>query len=282
MATIVSSLRIHSKPNSSKKYEVQGYKPRQRSYYKTMNSDEIYELSRRLSSPKYGFIEKCVLSASPRSVDVRNAATGENEVIEPVVVPLKEIANRNRIDRLATPKTYHSQYEFGQNLRRRKKNTDDLNKITVRLCDRKQCEKETCNKPTHPEKNPDTLRKTISTTEVEEITERLSILHKRKESTSPNRGKAKLIYDLENFVDRISTPKPKRERPVSRKVLIEKRTLKAEEIIDLCGRLADKEYARAHTPDTKRIIDKTFMPVNTYSWQDIHCSDFHMRFPYVR
>ena len=108
-----------------------------------------------------------------------------------------------------------------------------------------------------------------SVTEIEVITERLQRPLKRPKASSMHRGTPRQIEHFEKFVERLSTPKKSSGRIIDRKVQLERKDMKQKDIEALCHRLADPNYTRSRTPDTKRVLDRTFTPLNTYAWQGI-------------
>ena len=109
--------------------------------------------------------------------------------------------------------------------------------------------------------------------ELEKFNQHISRPLNRKAGTAPPREKPRKLEDMEPFLSRLSTPKKTQGRSIDRFVHIERRNHKKEltkkEISSLCERLADPKYARSRTPDTRRLLDRTFSPVNTYAWQGI-------------
>ena len=122
--------------------------------------------------------------------------------------------------------------------------------------------------------------KTIPNKELDQLNKRMSRPLNRQSQTPPPVGEKpsppKKLSEMENSINRLSTPKRIKERTIDRFVLIErgrnnkkKTPLTNTEITGLCQRLADPKYARVRTPDTRRLLDRTFSPVNTYAWQGI-------------
>uniref|UniRef100_A0A7M5UJB8 Uncharacterized protein n=1 Tax=Clytia hemisphaerica TaxID=252671 RepID=A0A7M5UJB8_9CNID len=106
--------------------------------------------------------------------------------------------------------------------------------------------------------------------ELNRINLRVSRPLNRHPSPTPARGTQKTLVEMENFLNRMSTPKHKKEREINRKVHIERnKKLTNKDINSLCSRLSDPRYARTRTPDTRRLLDRTFSPVNTYAWQGV-------------
>ena len=134
------------------------------------------------------------------------------------------------------------------------------------------------------EKKKRTLKKTESESrkeqnEINQITERVSRPLKRHTRPPLERGTPKTLDYLENFISRMSTPKRVSERTINRSVAIERqKKLTNKDIHSLCSRLSDSKYARTHTPDTRRILDRTYSPVNTYAWQGIAHNNIDWRF----
>lgn len=195
--------------------------------------------------------------------------------------PTHNMVNLEFINRLSQPKLYHhvtNKQRPSTTANRHKKKRlgpDEILSITNRLHS---------SKTTTTEKAPHTETRTpkLTHTEVIEITERLQRpLHRPLITSSLHRGPPKEIYELEQFVERLSTPKKSAERAVNRKVQIERRNLNKRDIDSLCHRLADPNYARKRTPDTNRVLDRTFSPVNTYAWQGLPYNpiDWKIYFP---
>jgi len=105
--------------------------------------------------------------------------------------------------------------------------------------------------------------------DIQSTTKLLTSSTKRKEESHANRGKPKKLIDLESFINRLSTPKQYTKQEINRNVKIEKRVISPSEINALCNKLSDKRYALIRTPDTKRVLNRSFTPVNTYAWQGI-------------
>ena len=133
--------------------------------------------------------------------------------------------------------------------------------------------------------NSNNKNKTVPTKDLEQLNKRMSRPLNRtpkRERLTPATPTPMKMSELERSVDRLSTPKQVKERTVDRFVLIERgrqcrnnknKPLTNKEITGLCERLADPKYARTRTPDTRRLLDRTFSPVNTYAWQGIAHND---------
>ena len=133
--------------------------------------------------------------------------------------------------------------------------------------------------------NSNNKNKTVPTKDLEQLNKRMSRPLNRtpkRERLTPATPPPMKMSELERSVDRLSTPKQVKERTVDRFVLIERgrqcrnnknKPLTNKEITGLCERLADPKYARTRTPDTRRLLDRTFSPVNTYAWQGIAHND---------
>lgn len=182
--------------------------------------------------------------------------------------------NLDFINRMSRPKLCHAQeIQLPRNNKDKKLGRDEILTITNRLHSAKR---------TPTEKTPVVKTPKLTHTEVTGITERLQ-RPLRRPVTSPNvqRGPPKEIHELESFVERLSAPRKSKEKNINRKVQIERRELNKQDIQSLCHRLADPNYTRKRTPDTNRILDRTFSPVNTYAWQGLPYNpiDWKIYFP---
>lgn len=168
---------------------------------------------------------------------------------------------RASVDRLSQPKTYQHMYvRPPEKVERR--NVRQIVATADRLSKHRTC-------TTHTARVPENRYMNRSFENITEINDRLYKEIKRKEAPGMNRGPKKPIRDMDTFITRMSRPKTYREREISRNVFIERRPIVQEEINELCLKLSDPETSRSRTPDTKRLTDKRFAPVNTYAWQGL-------------
>ena len=220
--------------NSTSDYYKQNY---YRSTFLSLSEKEIYKLTNRLSTPK-------------QAVRTRNS---DNNI-------LKRTINRETINRLALPKY----------------------RVMTENCDSKSIPKkyvknenimETTDRLSQPKKLKESSKKMKkiylprTQQQINEITDRLMTPIKRKnENQTFYRGSPKTMLELDEFIERISTPKSVREPPVNQNVTREKRKLTKDEIDSLCKKLSDKDIARKRTPESRRLLDKSITPLNTYAW----------------
>jgi len=178
--------------------------------------------------------------------------------------------NFDSINRLSRPKLgvyhiYQSKYTI--------KHDSDGNIVANQEEEQKEKQKKnrTRNKTEHELRN--------ARNEIEQITNRVTRPFKRHTHPPLSRGTPKTLNDLESFINRMSTPKRVSERGINRSVAIEReKKLTTKDIHSLCDRLADSKYARKRTPDTRRLLDRTYSPVNTYAWQGIAHNNIDWRF----
>jgi hypothetical protein len=186
--------------------------------------------------------------------------------------------NLQKLNRLSRPKyevhcKRHTKYIINDKntTKTRKMEMTEIIDLTNRLSHEKKRRVKT------PELVSDSPRK--SPEEIDKIIERVSRPLRRPKSPPPSQSTPKKLTDLENFIERLSTPKGIRERKINRNVTIEpKRKLNNNDITSLCERLADAKYAYRRTPDARRLLDRKFSPVNTYAWQGIAHNDIDWRF----
>ena len=172
---------------------------------------------------------------------------------------------RATVDRLSKPRNYNTRVIVVQHCPNEKRTTDERSQIFERLCRSKHkihtkiSQENGC--------SPITVNRSFQ--EISEISNRLNKEIRRKETPRINRGPTKSLHELDNFVSRMSTPKTLKERKIHRKVEIEKHSLSRQDINKLCLKLSNPEYCRQRTPETKRLLDKRFSPVNTYAWHGL-------------
>lgn len=175
----------------------------------------------------------------------------------------KTMARIETINRLARPKyRIHVAQETKEHDRKSTRSQEEITDIAIRLHENTKGKRVN---NTHR----DTVTITRQNVDTDHVSERLVQPIKRKDQEKYSRGTAKHISELDDFVTRISTTKAHSGKPINRKVQIEKRCLSANDINDLCNRLADPIYTRPRTPDTRRLLDRTYSPVNTYAWQGL-------------
>lgn len=184
-----------------------------------------------------------------------------------------QTVNLEFINRLSTPKMYYKKQPVLNKNNKKRLRPDEILNITNRLHSANN----------HTVKPPVKKTSRKPHTDATEITERLQrpLSRPKAPSNTHQRGAPKEIHELVHFVERLSTPKKSAERTVDRNVQIERRNLNKEDIKSLCHRLADPSYARKRTPDTNRVLDRTFSPVNTYAWQGLPYNpiDWKIYFP---
>ena len=231
--------------NSNLNYYKQNY---YRSTFFTLSEKEIYKLTSRLSTPKH--------AVRTRSCDdnIQKRARSTEGNIRKITV------NRETINRLALPK-YRVMTENCDSNRIPKKYVINKNIIetTARLSQPKKLKESSKEmKKVYAPRTPQ---------EINQITDRLMTPIKRKnENETFYRGPPKTMLELDEFIERISTPKKVREPPVNQNVVREKRKLTKDEIDSLCKKLSDKDIARKKTPESRRLLDKSITPLNTYAW----------------
>ena len=220
--------------NTTSNYYKQNY---YRSTFFSLSEKEIYKLTSRLSTPKH-------------AIKARNSDDNIR----------KRTVNRETINRLALPK-YRFMNENCDSYKTQKKYV--INKNTMETTER-------LSQPKKLKESSKEMKKIYSPRTQQEtnaITDRLMTPIKRKnESQTFHRGSPKTMLELDEFIERISTPKPVREPSINQNNTREKRKLTKDEIDSLCKKLSDKDIARKRTPESRRLLDKSITPLNTYAW----------------
>ena len=220
--------------NSTSNYYKQNY---YRSTFFSLSEKEIYKLTSRLSTPKH-------------AIKARNSDDNIR----------KRTVNRETINRLALPK-YRFMNENCDSNKTQKKYVIHKNimETTERLSQPKKLKESS--------KEMKKIYSPRTQQEINVITDRLMTPIKRKnESQTFHRGSPKTMLELDEFIERISTPKPVRELSINQNNTREKRKLTKDEIDSLCKKLSDKDIARKRTPESRRLLDKSIAPLNTYAW----------------
>ena len=220
--------------NSTSNYYKQNY---YRSTFFSLSEKEIYKLTSRLSTPKH-------------AIKARNSDDNIR----------KRTVNRETINRLALPK-YRFMNENCDSNKTQKKYVIHKNimETTERLSQPKKLKESS--------KEMKKIYSPRTQQEINVITDRLMTPIKRKnESQTFHRGSPKTMLELDEFIERISTPKPVRELSINQNNTREKRKLTKDEIDSLCKKLSDKDIARKRTPESRRLLDKSITPLNTYAW----------------
>ena len=184
----------------------------------------------------------------------------------------KKALIRASVDRLSKPKTYVSLDLKSDDMdsptrgTQKTKSVREIIALTDRLSKIKPC---SCS--THQGVTVcDNKYMNRSFKKVTEIDERLCKEIKRKDAPGIDRGPKKSLHDLDGFIERMATPKKYKDRDiVSRSVNVETRTVTPQNINKLCLKLANPDSPLTRTPETKRILDKRYSPVNTYAWQGL-------------
>ena len=169
------------------------------------------------------------------------------------------------VERLSKPKTY-TEPEIHSNTP--KKTAKEVEEITERL-HRNNLK---CRTPPNVVTNRFVDR---TYNEITEIDQKLYDEAKQRKtlSTVNMSPAARPLHQFRPLTARLSTPRKIREQEVKRQVQVERECVTNEDISKLCHRLTypsqSNSFSRARTPETKRLLNKRFSPVNTYAWQGL-------------
>ena len=214
--------------------------------------------------------EKLFLFYSPTEQSIKDIDTISLKPLHeerPLQVPIQRNRNDTKafINRLATPKKIPARDDDKDTTVDRAHSSRQLSAHAQRAVDRLSAPKRYSLDDTIPQK-----KKTMTAEEQMKMCERLASLRKRREPPTLDRGRPHTSEQIEKIVDRLSSVKKHKEPVINRRVAIEKRDMTKSQQEKLVARLSDPNYARKRTPDTRRLIDKRYTPLNTYAWQGMH------------